>query len=260
MARPKPQRESSTRNSRSSHRSTLSLSRTEVVINVYDLLPPGRLSSVLWAIGSSLLHSGVVINGKEYAYGGHDRRNTTGVYWTPPKTVPPGGSFKLELLHGFTFATATEIDAIIRTASNEFLGTQYNLLAKNCNHFTSHLCLKLTGRPGPGWLNRAASIGVALPCVVPRDWIEPPDYDNADGELVEDDDDEGYRDHERTNMLGQHSDAHILDQRTGSEREDESSEDDRRRQPSSASKGKTPAGMQRDTSGRVIPAAERAPR
>ncbi|KXJ91831.1 PPPDE putative peptidase domain-domain-containing protein [Microdochium bolleyi] len=258
---PKPQRTPSTRNSRSSHRSTLSLSRTEVVINVYDLLPPGRLSSVLWTIGSSLLHSGVVINGKEYAYGGHDRRNTTGVYWTPPKTVPPGGSFKLELLHGFTFATAAEIDTIIRAASNEFLGTQYNLLSKNCNHFTSYLCQKLTGRAGPGWLNRAASIGVALPCVVPRDWIEPPDYDNADGELVEDDEDEGYRDHERTSMLRQHSDAHILDHSSGDDESgEESQEDAQRKHQAAANKGKRPAGLQRDTSGRKLPAAERAPR
>ena len=51
------------------------------------------------------------------------------------------------------------------------MGTSYNLLTKNCNHFTSYLCQKLTGRPAPSWLNRAASIGVALPCVVPREWI-----------------------------------------------------------------------------------------
>lgn len=44
------------------------------------------------------------------------------------------------------------------------MGTSYNLLTKNCNHFTSYLCEKLTGRSAPSWLNRAASIGVALPC------------------------------------------------------------------------------------------------
>ncbi|KAJ2974111.1 hypothetical protein NUW58_g8761 [Xylaria curta] len=104
---------SSSRSSRQSHRSTLSLTRTEIVINVYDLLSPGRLSSVLWAVGASLLHSGVVINGKEYAYGGHDRRGVTGVYWTQPKTEPPGGIFRTEVLQGFTFATQAEIDTII---------------------------------------------------------------------------------------------------------------------------------------------------
>ncbi|KAH7628537.1 PPPDE putative peptidase domain-containing protein [Sordaria sp. MPI-SDFR-AT-0083] len=169
-----------------SHRSTLSIQKTEILINVYDLLPPGHISSTLWFLGTSLLHSGVVINGREYAYGGHAHRGKTGVYWTAPRTEPPGGTFRCELLHGFTLATPAEIDAIIREVSEEFLGTAYNLLTKNCNHFTSHLCQKLTGLPGPAWLNRAASIGVALPCVVPKDWIEVPEYDTADGELVDD--------------------------------------------------------------------------
>lgn len=60
-----------------------------------------------------------------------------------------------------------EIEVIIKEASEAFQGTAYNLLSKNCNHFTQYLCEKLTGTPGPAWLNRAASIGVALPCVVP---------------------------------------------------------------------------------------------
>ncbi|CAK7268249.1 hypothetical protein SEPCBS119000_002964 [Sporothrix epigloea] len=170
--------------SRPSHRSTLSLQKTEVVINVYDLLTPGRWSTLLWHMGTSLLHSGVVIGGKEYAYGGHDRHGTTGVYWTTPRTEPPGGTFRCEILQGFALATSEEIDSIIRSASEEFHGPSYNLLTKNCNHFTAYLCRKLTGLPGPAWLNRAASIGMALPCIVPRDWVEPPEYDSAEGELL----------------------------------------------------------------------------
>ena len=145
-------------------------------------------------MGTSMLHSGVVINGREYAYGGHDRRGVTGVYWTKPRTEPPGGTFRCEILQGFTLATHEEIDSIIRSASAEFLGPSYNLLTKNCNHFTAYLCRKLTGLPGPAWLNRAASIGVALPCIVPRDWIDPPGYDSADGELMPQGGGDGYSD------------------------------------------------------------------
>ncbi|OTB02465.1 hypothetical protein M426DRAFT_322567 [Hypoxylon sp. CI-4A] len=242
----------SSRSSRQSHRSTLSLSRTEVIINVYDLLPPGRVSSVLWTVGASLLHSGVVINGKEYAYGGHDQRGLTGVYWTRPKTEPPGGTFKTEILHGFTFATQAEIDSIIRHASDEFQGTAYNLLTKNCNHFTSSLCQKLTGRPGPAWLNRAASIGVALPCVVPRDWIEPPDFETASGELL--DDEEGFDAHEGTGMLRHDSSRRLAT--TESEDDDADSESvGEAHQHGKSGKGK---GATRDTSGRALPASERA--
>ncbi|KAI9793333.1 MAG: hypothetical protein M1833_000778 [Piccolia ochrophora] len=245
------------------HRSTVSLQKTEILINVYDLLPPGRLSSTLWAVGSSLLHSGVVINDKEYAYGGHDRRGMSGVYWTRPKTEPPGGTFKCKLLHGFTFQTPDEIVSTIKEVSDEFLGPSYNLLSRNCNHFTSTLCRKLTSRAAPSWLNRAAGIGLALPCVVPRDWIAPPDHDTAEGPLLDEDDDEP----EHARMLpskrlrhAQHSLSAI-----GGDNERESvhghvtnsgwdSEGDL--QSGGDGKGK---GAMRDTSGRVVPPSERAP-
>ncbi|PBP22525.1 putative UPF0326 protein hag1 [Diplocarpon rosae] len=233
------------------HRSTLSLQKTEIKINVYDLLPPGKVASVLWAIGSSLLHSGVVINNREYAYGGHDRRGMTGVYYTPPRSVPPGGTFKCEILHGFTVSPQSEVDAIIKEASEIFQGTSYNLLTKNCNHFTAYLCEKLTRRPGPGWLNRAASIGVALPCVVPKEWIAPPDFETADGELMCNDDDHRVA-HETSGMLG-NMDTSL--QRRSVDFTDEWDSEEERRQGRSG-KGKAAV---RDTSGRVVPPAERAP-
>jgi len=241
------------------HRSTLSLQKTEVVINVYDLLPPGRFSSLLWTIGTSLLHSGVVINDKEYAFGGHDKHGMSGVYWTKPRTEPPGGTFKCEILQGFTLAPQDEIDRIIKEASEAFHGTAYNLLNKNCNHFTSYLCEKLTGRPGPGWLNRAASIGVALPCVVPKEWIAPPEYETADGELLDEEEDIADA-HERSRMLRPATHERRL---IGNARDDAYSTDDdewdseEERRHGGSGKGK---GFVKDSSGRALPSAERAPR
>ncbi|KAL2758980.1 hypothetical protein ACRALDRAFT_2099608 [Sodiomyces alcalophilus JCM 7366] len=238
--------------SAASHRSTLSLTKIEVAIHIYDLLPPGRLSSVLWTIGAGLLHSGVVINGREYAYGGHPRPGLTGVYWTQPKTVPPGGTFRCEILHGFTFATQPEIDAILNDISHEFLGVTYNLLTRNCNHFTSELCQRLTGQPGPAWLNRAASIGVALPCVVPREWIEPPEYDTADGALLDDVDGEETR--PRRPPVRLVTGGARAQEQDGSELAEWDSEEERRR--GGSGKGKK---VVRDQGGRPLPASERAP-
>ncbi|KAI5839872.1 PPPDE putative peptidase domain-containing protein [Morchella snyderi] len=223
------------RASQSTTRSTLT--KTKILINAYDLLPPGRLSSIVWTLGVGLLHSGVVINDREYAFGGHDRRGLTGVYWTKPRTVPPGGTFRTEILHGFTYASEDEISEIIREASNEFLGPSYNLLTRNCNHFTSHLCMALTGQPAPAYLNRAASIGVALPCVVPAGWVEPPECDL-------DDEDEQAR---LTSNAGGNRRHSIGDEDAwGDGSSDEEAEEERRR------------GVVRDTSGRQLPAAERA--
>ena len=217
-------------------------------------MQPGRLASILWTVGTSLLHSGLVINNREYAYGGHDRRGMTGVYYTPPKTIPPGGTFKCEILHGFTIRPASEIEAIVKEASDIFQGTSYNLLTKNCNHFTAYLCERLTGRPGPAWLNRAASIGVALPCVVPKEWIAPPDFETAEGELLDDEDS-----HEHTRMLSNmdSSQRRSMDDCRDFDHElDWDSEEERRQGGNGKGKGKAPV---RDTSGRVVPPADRAP-
>lgn len=188
---------------------------------------------------------------REYAFGGHDRPGMSGVYWTKPLTEPPGGTFRCELLQGFTFRPVHEIEAIIKEVSAEFLGPSYNLLTQNCNHFTSHLCEKLIGKPAPGWLNRAASIGVALPCVVPREWIAPPDHDTADGELLEEDEED-----ERTSMLRQeyHRGSSFRGSLVASD--DEGWESDRDRRNGGSGKGKSAV---KDTGGRDLPASERAP-
>lgn len=145
------------------------------------------------------------------------------------------------------------------------MGTSYNLLTKNCNHFTSYLCEKLTSRPAPNWINRAASIGVALPCVVPREWIAPPDYDTADGELL----DEEFED-ERASML-----RHDQQRR---QREDTEGRADWQDTRHSSGSSRTEQGgrghpgysssqnvprlvnfKDTDSGGRTLPAAERAP-
>ena len=247
--KPQPSKAGSHRSSSSQHRSTPSAQKTEVRINVYDLLPPSRLSSVLWALGTSLLHSGVVLNEREYAYGGHDTAARTGVYHTRAGQAPPGGRHRATLLHGFTFLSAAEVDAVIRAASLAFLGPSYNLLSKNCNHFTSYLVERLTGRPAPGWLNRAAGIGLALPCVVPREWITPPEYDSQDGHLMAEEDDEDYD--EGTAMLRRQNSDHMRAKVDDVEAEDNGGR---------GSNGRVrPSGSLKDTSGRKIPPSERAP-
>ncbi|GAB7350847.1 hypothetical protein MBLNU459_g1378t1 [Dothideomycetes sp. NU459] len=250
---------SSGRGSRS-HKSSSSVSRAsvlaqrvEVTVHVYDLLPPGRLSSILWTIGGALLHSGVVIKDREYAYGGHDRKGVSGVYWTRPKLEPPGGTFRCEILHGFTFCTEQEISDILNEASQKFQGTSYNLLTNNCNHFTSYLCERLTSKPAPTWLNRAASVGLALPCVVPREWITPPDADTAEGELLDEDQDED--DDENAGMLAS-------DQRRRRREDVMSSDQASVHNGRVASRSQTPPPRRvslKDTSGRDLPAGERAP-
>jgi len=58
--------------------------------------------------------------------------------------------------------------------SPDWYGTSYDLINRNCNAFSAHLCFLLTGKHAPNWINRAAAVGATLPCLVPAEWIEPP--------------------------------------------------------------------------------------
>ena len=132
------------------------------------------------------------------------------------------------------------------------MGTNYNLLSNNCNHFTSFLCHRLTGRKAPTWLNRASTIGTLLPCIVPKEWVSAPDVDTADGELLEEEED----DDERAAMLKSRKRGSSFrgDDLLGEE-EDVASGSGRK---SGDGKGKG-KGQVRDTDGRSLPASERAP-
>lgn len=100
---------------------------------------------------------------------------------------------------------------------------------------------RVTGRPAPAWLNRAASIGVALPCVVPKDWINPPDFEGVDGDLLEE---EGEESGEEGSLLGS-------DKRRSQRRVGDGGGEERTPPPRVVSV--------RDTSGRMLPGSERAP-
>ena len=70
-----------------------------VRISVYLLVGNGGSDALLSAIGAGLYHSGVEIEGVEYAYGGGGGSGT-GVWAQRPRIVPPGftkGSFKESL-------------------------------------------------------------------------------------------------------------------------------------------------------------------
>lgn len=65
-------------------------------------------------VGSALLHSGVVVDGKEYAFGGHGKKGVSGIYWTKPGLEPPGARFKCQILQGVTTKSSEEIDEIVK--------------------------------------------------------------------------------------------------------------------------------------------------
>ncbi|KAL8776744.1 MAG: hypothetical protein Q9213_008143, partial [Squamulea squamosa] len=208
---------------------------------------PGKISSTLWRLGSSLLHTGVVIKSlnREYAFGGHNHPTLTGVYYTKPGLEPEDVTFRCSLLQGFSLLPPAELERVVREVSSQFLGPSYNLLTNNCNHFSSALCERLTGKAAPAWMNRAATIGVVLPCLVPKDWTGPAAADEDSGS--------DNRGEERRELLAKKARERPGDLKAKLGSEDSST----RRKRKEEGEGKE--GMMRDEDGRVLPASETTP-
>lgn len=232
-------------------------------------MPPGCLTSCLWPLGLSLLHTGIVLNDREYAYGAADAATTegnqTGIFWTKPRVAPPGGTFRCSILQGITFLSPTQMEVLLQEASTKFPGSKYNLLDNNCNHFTNYMCRLLTHKEAPAWINRASKVGKVLPCLIPRDWLHIPD--NANGtegwELNYDDENAVQR------STKSRSDPHqpYRDESAEDEDEDSGEEEDEEGEDSDESDdGATAAESQafirktRDSDGRKLPPSEQAPR
>jgi len=110
-----------------------------------------------------IYHSGVELHGTEYLFGGGNTQ-TTGVSLQRPRVPPPGS--------GWTFYQSVdvaplthsrdEVQRIITELKVEFSAGSYDLVSKNCNHFSEACCQRLCGQSIPSWINAAAGIGNSL--------------------------------------------------------------------------------------------------
>ncbi|KAI9475619.1 MAG: PPPDE putative peptidase domain-containing protein [Benjaminiella poitrasii] len=165
-----------------------SQTKPHVYVNVYDMLEPNYLTQFgYYALGIGVFHSGVEIGEKEYCFGGHDIPNVTGVFVVEPKTGIPELTLKKTFDMGTIDLTENELEDLLLKLSDEFTGPSYNLLTRNCNHFTEEFVERLTHKSIPAWINRAAKLGNMFPCVVPWEWIQPPEFaEEAEAEINED--------------------------------------------------------------------------
>ncbi|PKA48757.1 DeSI-like protein [Apostasia shenzhenica] len=137
--------------------------RTHLYLNVYDLTP---INNYLYWFGLGIFHSGIEVHGMEYGFGAHDYP-TSGVFEVEPKSCP-GFLFRRTVWLGTTDMSRSEFRSFIEQLSVKYHGDTYHLIAKNCNHFTDDVCMRLTGKPIPGWVNRLARLGSFCNCLLPE--------------------------------------------------------------------------------------------
>lgn len=71
----------------------------------------------------------------------------------------PGFTFRKSILVGKTDLVAKEVRVFMEKLAEEYQGNKYHLITRNCNHFCNEVCLKLTQKSIPRWVNRLARLG-----------------------------------------------------------------------------------------------------
>lgn len=140
-----------------------SINETQVVLNVYDLTP---VNSYTYWFGFGIFHSGIEVHGKEYGFGAHDFP-VSGVFEVEPRSCP-GFIYRSSILLGRINMLPSEFRTFIECSASEYHGDTYNLISKNCNHFTDDIAWRLTGKHIPGWVNRLARLGALCGCLLPE--------------------------------------------------------------------------------------------
>uniref|UniRef100_N1R0T5 Uncharacterized protein n=1 Tax=Aegilops tauschii TaxID=37682 RepID=N1R0T5_AEGTA len=137
---------------------------TPVLLNVYDLTP---VNDYLYWLGFGVFHSGIEVHGMEYGFGAHDF-SSSGVFEVESKCCP-GFVYRKTVSLGTTDMSREDFRSFIERLAGKYHGNTYNLIAKNCNHFTDDVCRNLTGKPIPGWVNRLARVDDDLDSVSSSD-------------------------------------------------------------------------------------------
>lgn len=111
----------------------------------------------------AVYHTGVEIFRAEYVFGGGDS-SACGVSAQAPRVPPPGSGwiFYQSIEIGEMQMSKQQALTVLADVKREFPGNSYDLVSRNCNHFSEALCQRLCGRSLPSWINRLAGVGAAL--------------------------------------------------------------------------------------------------
>jgi len=118
------------------------------------------MSQVPQVPGFGVYHSGVVINGREYTFGGGGGSGSGVVEHTPGAAYgrkDGNWQFYKTVDLGCTKLNSKQISGALSNLRGLFPSNSYDLMGKNCNHFCELFCMKL-GVTYPGWVNRAAKM------------------------------------------------------------------------------------------------------
>lgn len=80
----------------------------------------------------------------------------------PSSAESRGITFVETLYMGTACMSKRQLVVVLNKYMAAFQASSYQLLRNNCNHFASQLCIALTGKELPAWVNKAANVGAGI--------------------------------------------------------------------------------------------------
>ncbi|EKX49078.1 hypothetical protein GUITHDRAFT_68146, partial [Guillardia theta CCMP2712] len=129
-----------------------------VYLNVYSLTP---LNKYLSCCGICIFHSSIEVFGVEIAFGGH-ANSSSGIFESKP-------FYQLEQIFVcYTRKTYSQLQEILAEIAPDWPGNGYDLLRRNCNHFSATLTGMLAPKfKYPNHINRIARVASSISCCLP---------------------------------------------------------------------------------------------
>eukprot|EP00658_Telonema_sp_P-2_P047997 TRINITY_DN36531_c0_g2_i1.p1 TRINITY_DN36531_c0_g2~~TRINITY_DN36531_c0_g2_i1.p1 ORF type:complete len:303 (-),score=49.23 TRINITY_DN36531_c0_g2_i1:105-1013(-) len=124
-----------------------------VFLNIYRVPNMPNMKRV----GLGAWHTGTEIFGREFAFGWH-QDSDTGIYNCRPKQAG-GFDYHKTIDLGETSLSEQEVEELVHRLEPAWIGNEYDIVARNCNHFSDTLGRALTGKRIPEYLNRLAGLG-----------------------------------------------------------------------------------------------------
>jgi len=134
-------------------------------LNVYTQAPGAEGAAQQPQVpGFGVYHTGLQVHEREYTFAGGNF-DGSGVQEQAPKSTPPGSQwiYNQTVDLGKTTLSDKDVMNVLSSIRSDFPAKTYDLMGKNCNHFTEVLATRLNvHHKYPGWVNRAAKWGNSM--------------------------------------------------------------------------------------------------
>ncbi|CAG2173206.1 unnamed protein product [Oppiella nova] len=158
----------------------MSSQKQSVILHIYDV-PSANQYITLMSPDLGAFHTGTEVYGKEYSFGGHSY-DSTGIFITTPKdikslSVSNTFKYKESKIIGNTELSEESIKQMVsEMGAKDFRGKDYNLIQRNCNHFSDAFCKKLCGKGIPKNINNLVKTLAQYPWLekqIPKEFVTP---------------------------------------------------------------------------------------